>query len=286
MVKITVEGGGIATEERDDDLDGVTIDNDTGAIVEGDDDGDVAGADQPEPEIIVQIGDAEPEEADDAKAPEWVRDLRKSNREKDRRIKELEAKVGGEPKEAKLGPKPTRESCDYDDEEYDRQLEKWYEDKRAVDAAEQAREDAQKAQEQAWTGKLTKYGEAKKTLGVRDYDDAETLVVDTLSITQQGIIVQGAENPALVTYALGKNPSRAKELAAISDPIEFAFAVAKLEAQLKVTDRKAPPPEKTTRGSTGAGTGSDATLDKLRAEAGKTGDYSKVVAYKREKRAH
>ena len=46
-------------------------------------------------------------------------------------------------------------------------------------------------------------------------------------------------------YALGKNPKKAKELGEITDPVKFAFAVAKLETQLTVTSRKqVPPPEK------------------------------------------
>jgi len=51
---------------------------------------------------------------------------------------------------------------------------------------------------------------------------------------------------------------------------------------LKVTNRKpATAPEKVLTG-TGSTSGSvDSTLDKLRAEAEKTGDYTKVTAYKR-----
>jgi hypothetical protein len=89
----------------------------------------------------------------------------------------------------------------------------------------------------------------------------------------------------LLIYAIGKSTKRAKELAAITDPVKFAFAVAKLETQLKVTNRKAAsPPEKTVQG-TGRVSGTvDSTLDRLRAEAEKTGNYSKVMAYKRQKR--
>ena len=98
-------------------------------------------------------------------------------------------------------------------------------------------------------------------------------------------MLQGADNPALVIYALGKNPKKAKELAAITDPVKFAFAVAKLESQLKVTNRKAPPPpEKTMRG-TGPGSGAvDSTLERLREEAARTGDMTKVIRYKAEQR--
>jgi hypothetical protein len=100
------------------------------------------------------------------------------------------------------------------------------------------------------------------------------------------MILQGADNPALLVYALGKNPKRAKELASIKDPVKFAFAVARLETQLKVTKRKASSKPEPTISGTGRPSGSvDNTLERLRTEAEKTGDYSKVYAYKqRQKR--
>ena len=119
---------------------------------------------------------------------------------------------------------------------------------------------------------------------VRDYEDAESTTQEALSEVQQGILLQGADNPALVVYAIGKNPKRAKELAAISDPVKFAFAVAKLEKELKVTTRKPPPPPESPVKSSGRTAGTvDNQLDRLRAEALKTGDLSKVLAYKRAK---
>ena len=237
-----------------------------------------------EPEqLIVQIGDDEPEEQE--KAPAWVNDLRKANREKDKRIKELEALANGEQAKPKLGAKPTLESCDYDQTEYERQLEGWYESKRAVDEEERAQREAKERADQAWQSKLKNYEEGKSKLSVPDYEDVEATVLETFNQTQQGIVVQGAENPALLAYALGKNPKRAKELASITDPIEFAFAVAKVEASLKVTNKGAPPPEKKlASGVAGVSGGVDNTLERLEKEAEKTGDRSKVVAYKRQKR--
>jgi hypothetical protein len=122
---------------------------------------------------------------------------------------------------------------------------------------------------------------------VRDFDDAESTVLSTLSVTQQGIIVQGADNSALVVYALGKNPAKAKELAGITDAVKFAFAIAKLETQLKVQakSKSAPPPEGKVRSGSAPISGSvDSNLERLRAEAEKTGDMSKVAAYKRAQR--
>ena len=87
----------------------------------------------------------------------------------------------------------------------------------------------------------------------------------------------------MVVYALGKNPKKAKEIAAITDPVKFAFAVAKLEKELKVTNRRAAPPPERTVQATGRVSGTvDSTRERLRPEAEKTGDYSKVFRYKRQ----
>lgn len=242
-------------------------------------------------EVVVTIGEEPPasQEEEVAKAPEWVRELRKSSREKDRKIRELEDKLkattGAETKPAPLGKKPTLEDHDYDADKFEAALADWYDRKRKADEEAARVEAEQKEAQKAWQAKLDAYGKAKTELKVKDFDDAEATVQEMFSATQQGIMLQGAENPALLVYALGKNPKKLKELSSTTDPVKFAFAVAKLETQLKVTNRKAaPPPEKTVRG-TGPVSGTvDSQLERLRAEAEKSGDYSKVMAYRRQKR--
>lgn len=244
-----------------------------------------------EDEVVVTIGEETPptEEEEVARAPEWVRELRKNHRELQRKNRELEEKLnattGAEIKPAPLGKKPTLEDCDYDAEKFETELASWYDRKRKADEEAARVEAEQKDAQKAWQAKLDAYGKAKTELKVKDFDDAEALVQENFSQTQQGIILQGAENSALLIYALGKNPKKLKELASTNDPVKFAFAVAKLETQLKVTNRKAaPPPEKTVRG-TGPVSGTvDSQLERLRADAERTGDYSKVMAYKRQKR--
>ena len=244
---------------------------------------------QAEDEIVVQIGDEAPAEAE-AAAPDWVRDLRKQQRELVKRNRELEEQLKTtqtKPAMQAVGAKPTLEACDYDAERYETEIAAWFERKRAADA-EQAR--IQREQEEAqksWQEKLTGYAKAKADLKVRDYDDAEALVQEQFNVTQQGILLQGLDNPALVVYALGKNPKRAKELASITDPVRFAAAAGKLEAQLKVTNRKpSAAPERTVSNNTAPVSGAvDSNLDRLRSEAEKTGDYTKVMAYKRQQAA-
>ena len=244
-------------------------------------------------EVVVSIGEeASPaSNEEETKAPEWVRELRKNYRnvekENNELRKKLEAVTGATQKPVELGKKPTLEDCDYDAERFESELEAWHNRKLEAEQQERAKKDEAEKANRAWQATLEGYGKAKGELKVKDFDDAEDIVKDTLSVTQQGIILQGCKNPALVVYALGKNPKKAKELASITDPVKYAFAVANLENQLKVTNRKAaPPPEKTVRSTGGAAVSGtvDSTLERLRAEADKTGDYSKVHAYKQQQR--
>ena len=254
--------------------------------------GDTTGEGEGEgDEVVVSIGEESPpsEDEDAARAPEWVRELRKSNREKDRRIRELEQKVASAapaPQAVVVGAKPTLEGCDYDAEKFEAELEAWHARKREADDQVAKKTKADEDQRTAWQAKLDAYGKAKGDLKVKDFDDAEAAAQEVLSITQQGVILNGADNPAVLMYALGRNPKKAKELASIADPVKFAFAVAKLETQLKVTPRKAAPiPERTVRGSAPVSGTVDSTLERLRAEAEKTGNYSKVHQYKQQQRA-
>lgn len=238
-------------------------------------------------EVVVTIaGESPAPEEEEKQAPEWVRNLRKSYRELQREKRELEEKLKAvsptaEQNPVVLGRKPTLEGCDYDSEKFETELADWFERKRQADEAEAKQRARQQAEQESWQKKLETYTQSKTGLKVSDFQDAEETVLETLSVTQQGIILQGAQNPAVLVYALGKNPNKAKELAGITDPVQFAFAVAKLETQLSVTKKQAPPPEKRINGNGSLGT-SSAQLDRLREEAARTGDFTKVIAFKKQ----
>jgi len=239
-------------------------------------------------EVVVSIGEEAPPPEQNTPAPEWVRELRKTNRELQRQNRELQSKLQVQPTEIKpvvIGAKPKLEDHDYDADKYEEALTGWFERKRQADEVNAKQQAEVMNQQKAWEAKLNGYGKAKAELRVRDYEDAEAVAQEVFSITQQGVILQGAENPALVVYALGKNPKKAKELAEVSDPVKFAFAVAKLEKELKVTNRKAAPaPERIVSG-TGRSSGAvDSTLERLREDAARTGNMTKVIQYKAQKR--
>ena len=238
-------------------------------------------------EIEVHIeGESPPPEEDEQVAPQWVRDVRKTNREQAKKIRELEAQLNTkpQPQAVVVGAKPTLAACDYDEDRFDAELTQWHERKRTADAEEQRKRDEATNAQKAWQTKLDDYSKQKSTLKVRDFEDAEAQAQEVLSVTQQGIILSGADAPAMLVYALGKNPKKAKELASISDPVKFAVAIGKLETQLKATPRKAAPlPESAVKGSGRAV--NNQTLERLEAEAMKSGDRSKVIAYKKQMKA-
>lgn len=245
-------------------------------------------------EVTVAIGDEETpdDEDDESMAPEWVRDLRKKHKVMKRENRELKEKIQHyeAPQQQHAidpGPKPTLESCDYDADLYQQKYDEWKEAEFNAKLQQRDRQQQQQKASEAWQQSINRYVERKQKLRVKDYDDAEEAVMETLNLNQRGMIVQAADNPELVIYALGKNPKRARELAAITDHVKFAMAIGRLETQLKIkpkSKKSTPPPEKTLSGSGSLAATTDRTLARLRAEAEKTGDYTKVHQYNRERR--
>lgn len=245
-------------------------------------------------EITVSIGEEDPHEEEEKQAPQWVKEVRKTNRELQREKREWErekrellARVEQASAETKpvLGKKPALEDddIDFDPEKFEIALTQWHEQKRQVEKEAERIEAARKAEEDAWAARVAEYGRLKAEVKVKDFDEAEQDAVAILSDIQRGIIVQGCENPALVIYGLGKNHAEANALAAIKDPVKFAFAIAKMEAtKLKVSERKPapPPPERQIKGSGSTAGAVDSHLEKLEANAAKTGDRTEIIRYK------
>jgi desulfoferrodoxin (superoxide reductase-like protein) len=278
---IVIEDEGQSTEQTTDEQQSVGDQGEDQTTEDGEGDND---------EVIVSIGEEAPPPEEQTHAPEWVRELRKTNRELQRQNRELQGKLQStaqtETKPVVLGKKPSLEEYDYDADKFEAALADWFDRKRQADEANAKQEAEVMNQQKAWQAKLDGYGKAKAELRVKDFEDAEAVAQELFNITQQGVVLQGADNPALVIYALGKNPKKAKELSDIKDPVKFAFAVAKLEKELKVTNRRAaPPPERIVSGTGRVSGAVDSTLERLRAEAEKTGNMTKVIQYKAQKRA-
>ena len=264
------------------------------------DDGDQADAPETQADAEVEVSvevsiDGEPvagepvageDDQDDHRAPGWVKTVRQDNRRLARELKELKAKLAAAPA-AKVddapepGPKPKLEDFGYDSEAFEPALEKWMTTKAKAEQRKAEKQRDAEAQAQAWNNRLSEYETGKKRLKLPDFDDAEEVLKDALNQTQQGIIVHGAKDPALFVYATGKSHKALAELAAEKDPVKFAILLGKIEERIKMATKKPAPQPERKLNTAGGGTpkSSQATLDKLRADAEKTGDRTAVVRY-------
>lgn len=243
-------------------------------------------------EFVITVGDEEPWSSDDddfsgKPAPTWVKDLRKKEREARKRIKELEAQVQqAKPadKPIEVGAKPKLSDFDYDEDQFESAVEQWHERKRQVEQQQAAKQAEEEKAKQAWQTKMQSYEERRQNVAskVRDFEEVEEAAKDKLTATQQGILIHAAENPELILYHLGKNPKKAQELSEITDPIQFAFAAAKLDSQMKIQTRKpSTQPERKPSGSAGLSGVVDQKLAQLEAKAAKTGDRTELIKYKK-----
>lgn len=249
----------------------------------------------PEEEVVdlSAIGEVIPEENEKEKEAEWVTLLRRENRELKRANRDL-----SKPKEAPEKPKdsfdplkkptladPTGNPDDaYDQDALDRAIDAWT-DKKLAHEKEQQKKKAEEAEAQnEWNAKLTGYKKQKDELKASDMEDAEDKVEEVFTVAQQGYMLESVKKPALVVLALGRSPAMLKKLAEIKNPIKFAVELRdferEVESKMKSAKNNPPPPESTPRGSGGSKVQNN-TLDKLRAQAQKTGDYTKVTEYKR-----
>ena len=245
-----------------------------------------AAPDDTDEELIVTIGEETPpqEEIDEKRAPEWVRNLRTKAREQERELRELRKLRDGveQQKQTQLGPKPTLEACDYDADLFERRLDAWKERKAVADRQQAEVKEAEAKRQEYFNSKFEAYSTRKaEVIGkIKDFADVEETVLHALDDTQRGVVLAHAKDPALLLYAIGKDEKRLQELAKLSDPVEFIFAVARMETQMRTQSRKpSSAPEKSVKGSAST-TGSDKRLDQLYDEAARTGDLTKVRQYK------
>lgn len=235
--------------------------------------------DPAETELGFSFDEAEKDDTDfkGQPAPEWVKELRKQNREYKRQLKQYEAQY---PQQQALRDKPTLAAYDYDADAYEQDLQQWVNEKAHF-------EQQQQAEQQRYQQYEDKYRSSVDSMRakVKDYDEIEDTIVDMLSPQKQAILKLYADSPAAMVYALGKSPNKLNELMQMDD-IQFSKQITLMEQQMptaKKTRNPAKPAPKAHDLTGGAG-GGDTQLAKLEAEAAKTGDRSKVMAYKKQQR--
>lgn len=237
-----------------------------------------AESEQPEEhpdDYSLQIGDEEislnPEEddhIDGQPAPQWVKELRKGfketqkeNRELRRQLEQIQSKPAEaqQPQSDVIPPKPTLESCEYDEEAFEQAMTDWHEKKGRAEQVKQQQQRQQQELQQRLTERLTKHQERAAKLPVKDYREMEDIVRQEIPVIQQEILIHAAdEGSELVAYALGKNQQLRQRVAAETDPIRAAFLLGQISQQVKLAPKpkKAIKPEPEVRGG-----GADAKQD-------------------------
>jgi hypothetical protein len=248
-------------------------------------------------ETAVFIGEPPSESSADSEehqqaAPEWAKALRKDYRRVQRELADERRKNAVVPPVVqpaeKLGEPPTLEQCGWDEQEFRKQTAAHLKKEREIaDRVEQQAAAVRKRQDEA-NARVKTYQTQQKALKVRDFTEAEDDVCASLSEVQQNLLMAGADNTALIVYALGKNPEKLAELAKITDPVRFAFAAGKLEKDIKVQPRKGntkPQPEQIVRSTASMSGGGNSALDAARKKAEQSGDYTEVNRIKRQLKA-
>jgi hypothetical protein len=224
-------------------------------------------------------GDEEPSDTD------LVKHLRNQVRERDRRLAEAEKAKQPEP-EIVIGTKPTLESCEYDEERFEQELDAFKERQRAAEQRTNTRSEQQRQADQEWEAEKAAYAKKRAALPFKDVEDVESTVAATLNPAQLAMIVKTANDGPKLIYALGKNPAKLATLASITDPVKFIAASVRLEAEVKMAKRKpVAQPDTPVRGSAPLAKAPDDKQEaKLLAEAQRSGNMTPYREYMRNKR--
>ena len=252
--------------------------------VEDETKGEVQPESTEEVETVITFGDDElPEETNDAPAPDWVRDLRRQNRTQAAEIKALkQEKAKADVPPSQLSAKPTLEQADYNEARYAQSLEDWYGEKATHEKAEAAKKVTADEASTAWKSRVAEFNEAKADFNQDTIDDAVAVAIEAFSDAQQEVLIEAlGKGAAPVLVGLAANEGRLKALASIKNPIRFAAEAARLETSMKTSTRRPKTsPEKLVTGS-GIGQSQVKNLEKLKAEAQKSGDFTAYLKAKR-----
>lgn len=245
-------------------------------------------------EYVIEIEGEDESEAEPESAP--IRRIREELKEEKRRRAELERQLA--PKPVELGAKPTLESCEYDEDRFERELSDYHERKNAADkqTAEQAR--ATEAANERIRQRDANYYAKAQSLQARArikpevYRESEAAVQRDLLSGPDGehlkaLILGYTDDPAVVIQALGSRADLRDKFAAIDDPITRFLAIRDFSREkIKMKRNAAPPPEERVSGSASAArSSSNKEGDRLLAEAQRTGNMDKYRAWRKSQKA-
>ncbi|CAB4140396.1 hypothetical protein UFOVP407_52 [uncultured Caudovirales phage] len=251
-------------EFEDDDLPEADEDDGEDADPDDGDDGDQGEDEQPESNATIRRMRAE------------IRQLRREKREaQSRTVVDVE-----DP-----GPRPKLEDFDYDEDRHAEAVETWAGKKFAAQQAAQAQQ-ADDPITKDWNTKLTAFQEARVAITTQQ-PDAEDVLMDVnaaLDAGQMASIVQAfkGERAVSILLKIGADADTLERFADIRNPLELVAEAARLEAPAMT--RKKPAIDAPVKGKAPTAGPANKTLEKLEAEAARTGDRTKLIRYRKQLR--
>lgn len=179
------------------------------------------------------------------------------------------------------------EGIDFDPQKFTEAWKAW-DKKRGEHAAGQERRQA-KAQELQTTliGKQTEYMTAKAELVKKfpQFNQAEKTAMEHLPDMLQATLLLHSDNPTMLVLAVGSNKKlRDQLLEAQQDPIKLGKLIGTIDAKARLAPRKRKAGESVPE-VRGEGGGVVANIEAEIEKARKGGDYTKVIALKRQRKA-
>ncbi|ELZ5565353.1 scaffolding protein [Escherichia coli] len=281
-----------ASEQIPDDVElAEEVETEDGSESSGNDAEEATETDDDESEQEFYFGDEKLDSptSEDGAEHGLVKHLRKTIKEKDRELKELMRQSQKPVEQQPVITQPPRmpklddEDIGFDEEIYQQRMAKWAEDNGKYQ--EQVRE--RKREEEARTAtlqqKAANYMQRVKALKVAGYQDAEQAVREDVPVHIQDMILLESEKPEIVVLALGRNAELRKQLAEATNPVAIGRLLERIESKARIM-----PKAKTKAATTPTVKGSNGAvinnLDKLKAKALETGDWTPYFAAKKAKK--
>ena len=262
----------------------MNIEDDTPEIVIDD---ELLEGDELEIDDEISFGDDEPETDD---APDLPKKLRNEIKERDRQLvvmrqKLEDAQKTSAPAPVEVGPKPRLEEFDYDEDKHGAALDEWS-DRKVQAAIQQQTATSDDGLVEEAQADVAKFQQGIQSLTFADAKAVTESVGEAMPAALQYVVAAVAIDSATFMYALGKHPAKLQELLAIKNPTKQIAAIVRMEASMKVgQSRKAPEPDRASKGNASAAIKPDKELARLEAEADKSGNRNAVLAYKRNLKA-
>ena len=165
-----------------------------------------------------------------------VKHLRKTIKEKDRKLQELQRQPQAPVEQQAPLTNPPRmpklddQDIDYNDEVYQQRMAKWAEDSGKYQEQDRARKQQEQQLQSAYQEKLVNYQQRAKALKITGYQEAEQTVMDEVPVHIQNTIILESEKPEMVVLALGRNPELRKQLAEATSPIAIGRLIERIES--------------------------------------------------------